>query len=59
MVIGPKTGVVEFTIERIHIGDGIAANEACKGQICTIPVPCKIRLADKLYLWQEKKDAQR
>jgi putative protease len=55
IVSGPTTGVVEFTIKNIQDEKNVPSCEAHKGQVCTIPVPCKIRLADKMYLWQDSK----
>ncbi|GHU41561.1 collagenase [Spirochaetia bacterium] len=60
MVTGAKTGVAEFAVEGIRIGgEAMPAGRACKGQIITIPVPCKIRLSDKMYIWGENKNVKR
>ncbi len=48
MVIGPNTGVVELNIPEIRV-DLQPVEATKKGEICSIPVPDKLRRADKLY----------
>ncbi|MDR2842434.1 MAG: U32 family peptidase [Spirochaetaceae bacterium] len=56
IVCGPKTGVVEFHITSLRAADGSPADSFTKGNVFTLPVPCKLRLADKMYLWEENKN---
>lgn len=48
IVSGPTTGVIETTIKEIRV-DLKPVEFAEKGQVCSIPIPEKIRRADKLY----------
>jgi len=48
MIIGPNTGVVELLIPEIRV-DLQPVESAIKGDICSLPVPEKLRRADKLY----------
>ena len=48
MIIGPTTGVIETTVGEIRV-DLKPVNRAGKGERCSIPVPSKVRRADKLY----------
>jgi U32 family peptidase len=49
LIIGPTSGVIETTVDEIRI-DLIPVDVAPKGSRCSIPVPSKVRRADKLYL---------
>jgi len=49
LIIGPTTGVLELTIDEIR-KDLTATDLATKGDIISIPVPEKVRRADKLYV---------
>jgi U32 family peptidase len=49
LIIGPTSGVIETTVEEIRI-DLKPVEVAPKGSRCSIPVPSKVRRADKLYL---------
>jgi U32 family peptidase len=48
LIAGPTTGLVETTVDEIRI-DLKTVDNAPKGVRCSIPVPSKIRRADKLY----------
>ncbi|MDR0927836.1 MAG: U32 family peptidase [Ignavibacteria bacterium] len=48
LVIGPSTGVLEFTVSEIHNSKG-QCQSASKGECFAIPVPSKTRRNDKLY----------
>lgn len=48
LIIGPTTGVIETTVKEIRI-DNKPVEKAKKGAIISIPVPEKVRRADKLY----------
>lgn len=52
VIIGPTTGALITTIEEIHLDSGPAA-KAVKGQVFAIKVPEKVRLSDRLYLWEK------
>lgn len=48
IITGPTTGVIETTIEELHVDDSIV--EQCeRGQLFSIKVPCKVRPSDRLY----------
>lgn len=48
IITGPTTGVIETTIEELHVDDAIV--EQCeRGQYFSIKVPSKVRPSDKLY----------
>jgi len=48
LIIGPTTGVIETTIEEIRF-DLKSVESVKKGDVFSIPVPAKVRKADKLY----------
>lgn len=48
IITGPTTGVIETQVKEIRI-ELQATDVASKGSICSIPVPEKIRRADKMY----------
>ncbi len=51
VIIGPTTGALIVTVEEIHLASG-PVNEAHKGDIFAIKVPEKVRLSDRLYIWE-------
>lgn len=53
VVIGPTTGAEEFDITEIRV-DYDTVGEARQGQACSIPVPVKVRRADRLYIFEKK-----
>lgn len=53
VVIGPTTGAEEFDIPEIRV-DYDTVGEARQGQACSIPVPVKVRRADRLYIFEKK-----
>lgn len=52
IIIGPTTGVVEFTVQEIRV-DLKRVGSAIKGERCSIPVLSKVRKNDKLYIFKE------
>ena len=56
VVTGPTTGALVFTVEDIRV-DLRSVPKAVKGDAFSIPVPAKIRPADRLYRWEPTKNA--
>ena len=52
IVTGPTTGVMELTIEEIRV-DLVPVSKAVKGQRFSMPVPDRIRKADRMYKMQD------
>lgn len=52
MIIGPSTGVLRFNLTELMVDDQ-PASMAKKGDEATIPVPDRIRLSDKLYVFKK------
>lgn len=50
VLIGPTTGAVVMTVDEIQVG-GRSVQRAVKGDAFSIPVPAKVRPADRLYRW--------
>lgn len=48
LITGPTTGVMEFIIPEIRVNLH-ETQKSEKGEYCSIPVPAKVRRADKLY----------
>jgi len=48
LITGPSTGAQEMVIEELFVND-TATDKATRGDSCTIKVPFRIRLSDKLY----------
>lgn len=48
LITGPNTGAQILTIDEMYVND-IAAEKATKGDLCTLKLPFRIRLSDKLY----------
>jgi putative protease len=48
LITGPTTGVIECKAVEIRIDDQ-QRTKATKGDVCSIPMPAKIRRSDKLY----------
>ena len=48
---GPTTGVVETTVREIRLDDDHLLEESTKGDLCSVPVPDRVRRGDKVYLW--------
>lgn len=55
IITGPTTGVIEARVEEIRV-DLKNVPSGTKGEYCSIPVPDKIRRADKLYKIVEAKE---
>ena len=53
LIIGPTTGVVEMDIPEIRV-DLVPSDTAPQGVACSIPVPSRVRRADKLYIFERK-----
>lgn len=49
LVMGNKTGVVETTVQSLHVNDDGAKEMANKGDRCAFPIDTPIRTSDKLY----------
>ncbi len=50
VITGPTTGAVIVTVNEIRV-DLKPVEKAVKGESISIPVPCKVRPSDRLYLW--------
>ena len=50
VITGPTTGAEIVTVEEIRV-DLQPVDKAVKGQNISIPVPCKVRPSDRMYLW--------
>lgn len=55
LVIGPTTGVVEFTVSEIRVNE-VSVGKAVKGDVCSIPVGEFLRRADRLYKWIDRNE---
>lgn len=51
VIIGPTTGALITKVEEIHLDSGAVA-QANKGDVFAIKVPEKVRLSDRLYVWE-------
>lgn len=52
LIAGPTTGVVEVEVREIRLDDRHILEEAAKGDLCSIPVPEKVRRGDKVFLFK-------
>jgi U32 family peptidase len=48
IISGPGTGVIQTSVKEVRVGL-VAVDQACKGDLCSIPVAVKLRRSDKLY----------
>lgn len=48
LITGPTTGAQEMTIEEMFVNEEVA-DKATRGDSCTIKLPFRIRLSDKMY----------
>jgi putative protease len=48
LITGPSTGAQEMIVEDMMVND-LALEKATKGDSCTLKVPFRIRLSDKMY----------
>jgi len=48
LIIGPTTGVVEYTIPELRLDDK-TVEIVTKGEVCSMPIPTALRRSDKLY----------
>jgi U32 family peptidase len=55
LITGPTTGVVEYTIDEIRVDLKVAEN-ALKGELCSIKTPDFLRRSDKVYKWVDLKE---
>ncbi|MHC5353212.1 peptidase U32 family protein [Myroides sp. LJL115] len=54
LITGPTTGAKEMLLEELFV-NGVPADIGMRGQNCTVVVPFRVRLSDKLYkIVQEK-----
>jgi len=51
VISGPTTGVYELEISEIRV-DLKPVPKTVKGELCSIPVPAKLRRSDKVYLFE-------
>lgn len=52
LVTGPTTGALEFTATELRLDQG-PVEKVVKGEVFSVPVPTKIRPADRLYLLKQ------
>ena len=52
VIIGPTTGSIILTLEEMHLDSG-PTETVKKGDLFSIKVPEKVRLSDKLYIWEK------
>ena len=52
LICGSTTGVVEVAPTEIRLDDSHILEEAAKGDLCSIPVPQRVRRGDKVYLFR-------
>jgi putative protease len=50
MVFGPTTGVIDVKVEEVRVNLE-CANQAIKGEYCSIPIKELVRRNDKVYKW--------
>jgi putative protease len=50
LITGPTTGVVEYTIDEIHV-NLMVTEKALKGELCSIKTTDFLRRSDKVYRW--------
>ena len=55
VIIGPTTGALITAVEEIHLDSG-PVTTARKGDVFAIKVPEKVRLSDRLYIWDKTTD---
>lgn len=51
VIIGPTTGSMILTVDEMHLDSG-PTEIVKKGDLFSLKVPGKVRLSDKLYLWE-------
>lgn len=51
LISGPTTGVVEAVATEIRLDDSHILEQAAKGDLCSIPVPERVRRGDQVYRW--------
>ena len=52
IITGPTTGALILKAGELRTDDG-PVGKVCKGDLFSMPVPQKVRLSDRLYLWEE------
>ncbi len=52
IITGPTTGALILKAGELRTDDG-PVGKVCKGNLFSMPVPQKVRLSDRLYLWEE------
>ncbi len=53
LIIGPTSGVVELTAKSMLVDD-MPSSKPDRGRTVTMPVPCKLRRGDKLYVLEKR-----
>lgn len=48
LITGPSTGAKEIDLEELYVNE-VSVGKATKGDSCTIKLPFRVRLSDKLY----------
>ena len=51
LVTGPTSGVVEIEVSEIRVDLG-RVTKAGKGDVCSVPAPCRLRRSDKVFLYK-------
>lgn len=54
IITGPTTGVIEYLVDEIRVDLKVAEN-ALKGDLCSIKSPDYLRRSDKVYKWVDSK----
>ncbi|MGC1391780.1 MAG: hypothetical protein WA816_12150, partial [Bacteroidales bacterium] len=55
LISGPTTGVIEYKVDEIRVDLKVAEN-ALKGNLCSIKTPYYLRRSDKVYKWVDSKE---
>lgn len=58
LIIGATTGVYRGTIEELRAADATPLTQAAKGQVVTIPVTERVRVNDKVFVWENREISQ-
>lgn len=48
LITGPSTGAQQLTIDSMYVND-VLSDKATKGDSCTLKLPFRVRMSDKLY----------
>jgi putative protease len=58
LLIGPGTGVVEYTIDELRVDDS-QVDEAAKGEFCSVKISNFLRRSDKVYKWVDASEVKK